>query len=123
MVPTRLDLGIPQVRELLTTGPEMRHRDLVPNVINYIAAISSWHLGQTSESALRLTDEMRHGDLVPDVIDYSAFISARVMGRVSESALHLVDEMRHQDLVPNWIVLLFPREASRAPTTVFGYGR
>ena len=94
-----------------------------PNVINYSAAISSWHLGQTSESALRLTDEMRHRDLVPDVIDYSAFISARVMGRVSESALHLVDEMRHQDLVPNWIVLLFPREASRAPATVYGYGR
>ena len=94
-----------------------------PNVINYSAAISSWHLGQTSESALRLTDEMRHRDLVPDVIDYSAFISARVMGRVSESALHLVDEMRQQDLVPNCIVLLFPREASRAPATVYGYGR
>ena len=60
---------------------------------------------------------------MPDVIDYSAFISARVMGRVSESALHLVDEMRHRDMVPNWIVLLFPREASRAPATVYGYGR
>ena len=41
----------------------MRHRDLVPDVIPYSAAISAGGTGHVSQPALRLLDEMRQRDL------------------------------------------------------------
>ena len=55
---------------------EMRHRNLVPNVVNYKASISVCAKEQVSEPALHLVEEMRHRDFVPNVINYSAAISS-----------------------------------------------
>ena len=79
-------------------GNETRHRDLVPDVIPYSAAISACGTGHVSQPALRLLDEMRQRDPVPEVSTYFGAISACEKGHMSDSALRLLDEIRHRDV-------------------------
>ena len=47
---------------------EMLRRCLLPNVITYSAAITSFEKGQQPQNALQLLNQMQHRGLLPDVI-------------------------------------------------------
>ena len=64
-----------QWQQALALLVEMRHNDLLPDVISYISAISACVESGQWQHALGILLRRRHNDLLPEVITCSCAIS------------------------------------------------
>ena len=69
-------IRISRCHEAFSLLDEMVSQRLMPNVINYSAAISACEKGQKPKRALHLLQELQLRGILPDVITYNVAISA-----------------------------------------------